>query len=225
MIESWELLKTLKALGYPNIERDPFWWPNAGCFEVVIGAILTQNTNWNNVEKALKNLREANLLSLETLCESDERFLAECIRPSGFYNQKAKRLLNLCNAIQENFGDFETFYSGVEREWLLTQKGVGQESADSILCYACLREEMVADAYTARILKAFDYTLESYEDIKAWLCEGLYGQEETLQSLYDEPIGMNQIMARFHGKIVEYGKEYSKNRQVDVTPIRQYLQN
>ena len=85
------------------------WWPNFGTFEVVIGAILTQNTKWQNVEIALCNLKNCDAINLEKIAAMPREKLAELIKPSGFYNMKAKRLQMLCTAIATDFGDFENF--------------------------------------------------------------------------------------------------------------------
>lgn len=151
--------------------KDLRWWPAFGSFEVVVGAILIQNTAWHNADAALQNLRSKGLLSLESIAGLDEAELAEIIKVSGFYNQKARRLSLLCKAIIADFGDFESFKSGVSREWLLARKGIGAESCDAILCYACERAVMVADSYSARLLGALGYEFESYDELSAWLGE------------------------------------------------------
>lgn len=181
------------------LENSPkFWWPNAGTFEVVVGAILTQNTTWNNVQKSLKNLE--NFLTLDAFVSLHVSILKEKIRPSGFYNQKAPRLLQLAQNIQNEFGDFENFQKQVTREWLLAQKGIGEESADAILCYACYRNEMVVDSYTKRLLKTFNIEFKNYMQYKEFL---EYGFEETFTCKE-----LNFIYARYHGMIVEYNKKY-----------------
>jgi len=171
-----------------------FWWPNAGSFEVVIGAILTQNTRWENVEKSLYNLK--NHLTLETFITLSEEQLKEKIQPSGFYNQKASRLLALTCNIKKEFKTFENFQKNVTREWLLAQKGIGQESADAILCYGCWRAEMVVDTYTKRLLKRFGCEFPKYEEYKLFLEEGMkyHYEYEALQRVY----------AEFHAMIVEF---------------------
>lgn len=151
--------------------KDFRWWPEFGSFEVVVGAILIQNTAWRNADAALQNLRSKGLLSLDGIAELDEAELAEIIKASGFYNQKARRLNSLCKAIIADFGNFESFKSGVSREWLLARKGIGAESCDVILCYACERAVMVADSYSARLLGALGYEFESYDELSAWLGE------------------------------------------------------
>ena len=175
-----------------------YWWPNVGTFEVLIGAILTQNTSWKNVEKSLENL--ASFLEFESFLTLDESTLKKMIKPSGFYNQKAPRLLQLSFNIKRDFNDFKNFQSNVTREWLLMQKGIGEESADSILCYTCYRDEMVVDTYTKRLLKTFNIEFDKYDEYKKYL-------EKGIRSSFDEN-DVNLIYARFHGMIVEYNKKY-----------------
>jgi len=173
-----------------------YWWPNGGTFEVVIGAILTQNTTWENVEKSLENLK--GFLELENFLSLSEAQLKEKIKPSGFYNQKAPRLLALSQNIQTNFQDFQTFQKEVTRKWLLTQKGIGEESADAILCYACFRPEMVVDTYTKRLLKKFGIEFQKYGEYKSFLEEGL--------KIHYKKDDLNLIYMKYHGMIVEYNK-------------------
>ena len=180
------------------LENSPkFWWPNVGTFEIIIGTILTQNTSWKNVEKSLGNLD--GFLELESFLTLDESTLKEMIKPSGFQNQKAQRLLQLSLNIKNDFNDFKTFQNRVSREWLLKQKGIGSESADAILCYACFRDEMVVDTYTKRFLKTFDIEFANYDEYKKYL-------EDGLKYNFDEK-ELNLIYARFHGMIVEYNKK------------------
>ena len=180
-----------------------YWWPSVGSFEVVVGAILTQNTTWSNVEKSLKNLE--NFLELESFSSLHEADLKERIQPSGFYNQKAPRLLLLASHIREEFTTFEQFQKEVSREWLLKQKGVGEESADAILCYGCFREEMVIDTYTKRVLKQFDIEFKTYRQYK----EYIQTEVETNKTVFlqNEHNDLNLFYARFHGMFVEYAKK------------------
>ena len=197
MISSKELYAFLKAKKL--LDNSPkWWWPNAGSFEVVVGAILTQNTTWKNVEKSLENLE--GFLELTAFSNLDEATLKEMIKPSGFYNQKAPRLLMLSKNILNEFGTFEAFQKMVSRDWLLAQKGVGEESADAILCYACLRDEMVVDSYTKRLLKKFDVSFKKYEEYKEFL-ESDFRKEFNKAELFE-------IFTAFHGMIVEYNKHY-----------------
>jgi endonuclease-3 related protein len=180
------------------LENSPkFWWPNAGTFEVVVGAILTQNTTWHNVEKSLQNLQ--GFLDLDSFTTLRESQLKEKIRPSGFYNQKAPRLLTLSRNIKEEFKTFENFSQNVSRKWLLEQKGIGEESADAILCYGCFRSEMVVDSYTKRLLKEFGIEFKKYSDYKVFLESGLR-EHFTQEELFE-------VFAAFHGMIVEYSKQ------------------
>ncbi|RUM62825.1 MAG: 3-methyladenine DNA glycosylase [Sulfurospirillum sp.] len=219
MTNSYELLVALKKLGYIKDERDPLWWPNALTFEVVVGALLTQQTKWEKVEKSLANLHEAGLMHLEALADADLKQLQMLVKPSGFYNTKAKRLKQLCINIREDFGSFEQFQQEVEREWLLAQKGVGEETADSILSYACGREAMVVDSYTQRILGALGYQFESYGEIQNWLIEGLLANLTHISKLYGKELPVSTIYSRFHGKIVEYAKVHIRGKCVNIEEL------
>ncbi len=206
--DSFELFEFLKVKkGYLKELRDPLWWPNSATFEVVVGAILTQQTKWQKVEKALDNLKKSNLLDLESLATCDTKLLATLIKPSGFYNTKAKRLKLLSNNILRDFGSFEVFQNEVDRDWLLAQKGLGKESSDSILCYACKREVLPVDNYTAKVVKKFGYEFEEYDELKEWCESGILNNLEKIWKIYGEEKPIDEIFARFHGKIVEYAKE------------------
>ena len=205
--------------------KDFRWWPAFGSFEVVVGVILIQNTAWRNADAALQNLRSKGLLSLESIAGLDEAELAQIIKVSGFYNQKARRLSLLCKAIIADFGDFESFKSGVSREWLLTRKGIGAESCDAILCYACERAVMVADSYSARLLGALGYEFESYDELSAWLGELEFGRiYEFVNSAnsacdaaakVDKLENENGVYALFHGLIVEFCKAHLRGKIFD----------
>jgi len=203
--DSWELYTALERLNLLQ-HSQPLWWPQHGTFEVVVGAILTQNTQWARVVASLDNLSQSGFLSLESLSYIDPETLMELIRPSGLIKAKAKNIILLCNAIRESFGTFEEFALDVDREWLLAQKGIGPETADAILCYACLRDAMVVDSYTARLLTAFGYEFEGYDELQEWCERGIreHFDESTLQ----------QTFARFHGMIVEYVKSNSQGKAV-----------
>ena len=183
-----------------------FWWPNAGSFEVVVGAILTQNTTWSNVEKSLKGLE--GYLSLERFLSLEEEEIKARIKPSGFYNQKAPRLLAIAKAVQEDFGSFERFQKEVDREWLLAQKGIGKESADAILCYGCMRPVMVVDSYTKRVLSEFSVHFRKYDEYKRYLEEGVESAWEILKKEHEENLTL--LFARFHGMFVEYAKRMKR---------------
>ena len=179
------------------LEKSPkYWWPNVGSFDVVVGSILTQNTTWHNAQKSLENLDT--FLEFDIFVTLEEASLKKMIKPSGFQNQKAPRLIELAQNIKNEFNDFKTFQKLVTREWLLSQKGIGPESADAILCYACFRDEMVVDAYTKRVLTSLDIEFKSYGEYKSFL-------EEDIRSNF-KANELNLTFARFHGMIVEYNK-------------------
>lgn len=203
---SYELLVFLKSLGYLQNPPHPLWWPNAGNFEVVLGAIFVQNTKWEQAFKVLSRLKDKGILSLEALANISHTNLEILMSDLGFFRQKAQRSIKLCQNILEEFGNFENFCENVDREWLLAQKGIGNETCDSILCYGALRDEMVADKYSYKLLKSFGYELESYEEIKEWLKEGVLENFTKVCELYGYEISLNTLYARFHGKIVEYCK-------------------
>ena len=201
---SYELLKELRLKNLLK-NKPKYWWPNAWTFEVVVGAVLTQNTKWENVEKALNKWKMKNgEWKIEDIATFDWMYLAEIIKPAGFYNQKAKRLIALSRNILRDFGDFESFKEEVSREWLLAQKGIGFETADSILCYACRREIMVVDSYTKRLLKRKGYEFESYDEMREWCERGIEENWDKLSEIYENDL--NLCFARFHGKIVEFMK-------------------
>lgn len=121
-------------------------------FEVCLGAILTQNTNWRNVEKALENLKSAKLTNPSLISKASQKELEKAVRPSGFYKQKAERLKIFSDFVM-GFGGFREFSRAVSREQLLKLKGIGPETADSILLYALNVPVFVIDAYTKRVFE------------------------------------------------------------------------
>ncbi|MGA1986498.1 MAG: hypothetical protein ABSG72_09510 [Candidatus Sulfotelmatobacter sp.] len=148
------------------------WWPAETAFEVIVGAYLTQNTAWTNVELALANLRAARVLSLEGIREVPLRKLEHLIRPSGYFRQKAERLKTFVSFLNERYGgSLDQLFAqptGKLREELLGLNGVGPETADSILLYAGSHPVFVVDAYTRRILDRHGIRPEkaNYEDIR-----------------------------------------------------------
>ena len=215
MQSATELFKLLKQNGYDKSSRDSWWWPNSGTFEVAIGAILTQNTSWGNVEKALNNLKQSNILNLEKIATTPILTLQELIRPSGFYKAKSKNIQQLSKNILEDFETFEQFQESTSRDWLLAQKGIGQESADAILNYACYKEAFVVDSYTARLLEAFGYEFSRYEELQEWIVESFY---EGYKEVYPD-LNRAQAYARAHGMVVEYCKVNKKGRVVSLTAL------
>lgn len=206
MQDSFELLTFLKNKNLLDSAKDELWWENSGSFEVVVGAILTQNTKWDNVESSLKNLAKYNLLSLESIANCDISLLQSCILKSGFFRQKAARLKQLSINIINDFENFDNFKEQVSRDWLLEQKGIGKESADCILNYCCFREIMVVDKYTAKLLSSYGYEFYEYDDLAGFLMQGLIENYDKVIKLYGYEIELYKLYARFHGKIVEYSK-------------------
>jgi len=212
--DSWDLFSALERLKLLE-NSPPLWWPSYGTFEVVIGAVLTQNTQWERVKISLDNLRNLDLIDPSMLSKCHNESLMELIRPSGLFKAKAANLIRLSRNMIEEFGDFETFVLSVDRDWLLSQKGIGPETADSILCYACARPAMVVDAYTARLLNAFGYEFESYDELQEWCESGVRGYFDTVQ--------LPAAFARFHGMIVEYVKGNSKGKKIEIELIKSII--
>ncbi len=167
-------------------------------FEIMLGAILTQNTAWNNVEKALEKIHEKKLCSPKALSKAPLSLVKKCVRSSGYYNQKAKRVKNLALYVQREYdGDLKKMFSkpaGELREELLTINGVGPETADSIVLYAAGKPVFVVDAYTRRVFTRLGFLEgnESYDEIKALFEEGLPRDAK----LFNE----------YHALVVELGK-------------------
>jgi endonuclease-3 related protein len=178
------------------------WWPGDTPFEVIVGAILTQNTNWTNVEKAIINIKNADLLTPEKLHHIDITKLAALIRPAGYFNIKAKRLKNFLDWFFENYDgklvNLEKVRTSELREQLLSVKGIGPETADSILLYAFNRPVFVVDAYTARSCARHQLINEDAD----------YHQiQETFES--NLPCD-TQLFNEYHALIVNLGKNYCK---------------
>ncbi len=211
-------------MGYLKITRDPLWWPRSSTFEVIIGAILTQQAKWERVEESLVNLKEGGLITLESLSRAEIEQISTLIKPSGFYNTKAVRLQKLCQNILNEFHTFEMFQNDVTRDWLLEQKGIGMESADSILCYGCGREAFVVDSYTYRLLEAFGYNFDSYIQIQAWMQEGIEANFDKITQMYDTKMTLHSVYARFHGMIVEFSKEHTRGKNVNTETLKKYIE-
>ena len=181
-----DIFKFLCGLKLEFSEFD--WLENRGLseFELLISVILTQNTSWNNVLKALENVRIAKIQSLETLNALETQQIATLIKPSGFYNQKAKRLKGFVGALLSEFGDMSEFKARVSRQWLLNVKGLGFESADSILNYLCQREILVVDSYTNRLAYALGYEFESYDELREFFQSGIESEQEAINACLGE---------------------------------------
>ncbi|HDI82352.1 MAG TPA: endonuclease III domain-containing protein, partial [candidate division WOR-3 bacterium] len=193
------------------------WWPGETPFEVMVGAILTQNTAWKNVERAIENLKKENALSPEEINKMNIEKLAQLIKPSGFYNLKAKRLKSFIERFMEDFhGDIQEMKKLEKhtlREWLLSIPGIGRETADSIILYAIEKPIFVVDAYTRRILSRHGFIKgdEDYDEIQEIFHRNL--PHDT--GLFNE----------YHALIVRLGKEYCKkqNPLCETCPLKDYL--
>jgi len=180
------------------------WWPGETRFEIIVGAILTQNTNWKNVEKAVTNLKSARCLNPQEIHRMAPEQLAELIRPAGYYNVKAKRLKNFLDWLFEDYEGDVSNLEGVHterlREEMLAIKGVGRETADSILLYALDRPVFVVDAYTARIAVRHELIEPDadYEQLR-----------QLFESNLPEDVG---LFNEYHALLVRAGKEFCKTK-------------
>ena len=180
------------------------WWPGDTPFEVIVGAILTQNTNWTNVEKAISKLKQEGCLSPDRLQEIKQEDLAELIRPSGYFNIKAKRLKSFIDFLFGSFnGDLGRMFTlslSKLRHELLLVNGIGPETADSILLYAGSYPIFVVDAYTKRIFSRLGllYEEHTYHQIQAFFHDHLDKDKE----LFNE----------YHALIVKHAKEHCRTK-------------
>ncbi|MCD6320518.1 MAG: endonuclease III domain-containing protein [Candidatus Desulfofervidaceae bacterium] len=178
------------------------WWPGETPFEIVVGAILTQNTAWKNVEKAINNLKKANLLTPQALYALPYTYLTQLIRPAGFFNVKAKRLKHFLHFLFEEYkGDLEKMFADDTdslRKKLLEVPGIGPETADSILLYAGNKPSFVVDAYTRRILFRHNLIPEEadYEEVRNFFMDHL-----------PEDV---QLFNEYHALLIALGKNYCR---------------
>lgn len=179
----------------PGLERERF--------EIIIGAILTQNTSWRNVEKALENLIKKKMIDVNTIAACEDTRLAELIRPAGYYNQKARRLKDFASFLLTEYDgktinlfshDLETL-----REKLLCLKGIGPETADSIILYAAQKPIFVIDAYTIRILRRLGFEVKGYEDAQKLFMSNLPNDVK--------------VFKEYHALLVHLGKNYCKKQK------------
>lgn len=189
------------------------WWPGETPFEVIVGAVLTQNTNWGNVEKAIANLKRRGLLSVDKLNEIPLNRLAHWIKPAGYFNVKAKRLKNVAEFIVKNYGGsldamHNASLEGLRRQWL-SVNGVGPETADSILLYALDRPVFVVDAYTKRFLARHNIVSVNAD----------YGQ---VQSVFVDALDRDMRMFNeYHALIVKLGKDYCRTKpKCELCPLK-----
>ncbi len=166
------------------------WWPAKTRFEVIAGAILTQNVSWHNAKTAVDNLKRSKLLSPSIILKAPHRQIAGCIKSSRFYNQKTKKLKTFCNHLIMNYnGSLDKFFSkdlGLLRKELLNLNGIGKETADSILLYAGKKMTFVVDAYSKRLMERYGiFNISSnrgYDEVRAlfmrYLPEEIYVYNE-----------------------------------------------
>lgn len=173
------------------------WWPADSRFEIMVGAVLTQNTAWLNVERSISNLKSASALSPEAILESSHEQLAEWIKPSGYFNIKAKRLRNFCQWYFEQGGYDALKYLKTDklRERLLSVNGVGPETADDIILYAFSRKVFVIDAYTKRIFSRLGITNAEID-------------YESLRQVFERELSKESVKTfnEYHALIVMHGK-------------------
>jgi endonuclease-3 related protein len=177
------------------------WWPADEPFEVCIGAILTQSTAWINVEKAIANLKEAGALNPASIREMPPDGLAELIRPSGYYNAKARKLRAFVNRLKSHDDSLEALFAATLpqlRQELLSIYGIGPETADSIILYAACKPAFVIDAYTHRIMDRLGLNPD-------------YGDYTELQAVFTNNLPANEpLFNEYHALFVRHGKEICK---------------
>ena len=178
--------KALRAIYRQLFEQygPQHWWPAESRFEVMVGAVLTQNTAWINVERAIGNLRQANLLTPASIASMAPQELADYLRPAGYFNVKARRLQAFCAYLLEH-DDLDELGTQALREGLLSVHGIGPETADDMLLYAFQRPVFVIDAYTRRLFGRLGLmdAGASYETLRAEF-ERALGREVALFNEY-----------------------------------------
>lgn len=200
------------------------WWPGESKEEIMIGAILTQNTAWKNVEKAIKNLKEKNACSIKTIANMRVEDIENLIKPTGFYRQKARRLKDFCSYLIVNYG--ENFIENMSkketfelRNELLNIKGIGRETADSILLYVFEKPIFVIDTYTRRIYNAIN---DNDSANNANNTDAFKMDYDELREIFETEIKKNcnekerkcdekdlvKIYNEYHALIVRFGKEH-----------------
>jgi endonuclease-3 related protein len=191
----WVFDRLLQAYG------EQHWWPAQSAFEVMLGAILTQNTAWSNVEKAIANLGQAELLDAQRLVAVDPAQLAQIIRPAGYFNIKTQRLQAFCRFyLQQGHERLAALDTDSLRLALLGVHGVGRETADDMLLYAFARPVFVIDAYSRRLFSRLGLCQgdEPYDSLRLGLEQALQGDV----GLYNE----------YHGLIVRHAKQHCRKR-------------
>jgi endonuclease-3 related protein len=198
------------------------WWPASTAFEMCVGAILTQNTSWSNVELALTSIKAAELLEPPKLVALPESKLARLLRSTGYFNVKAKRLRSFLKVLVEEFGgELERLFAGTTsevRERLLSISGIGPETADSMLLYAGGHHRFVIDAYTKRIFErhGWCYAQADYVQLQQ-LCETALNEKPLRERL--------DYWQDFHAQLVMVGKHFCRKRQplCEQCPLKRLL--
>jgi len=179
------------------------WWPGDTSLEIILGCILTQNVTWKNVEEAINNLKQKNLINLEAIIASSDESLGLLLRSTRYYNQKAANIKSFCHNMINNFdGSLDNLFLmdiPTLRKYLLSLKGIGKETADSIILYAANKPIFVVDAYTKRIFSRLGYfdSNPSYDQVQTFFMENLP------HDLY--------LFNEFHALIVCLGQNFCKN--------------
>ena len=221
------------------------WWPGETPFEICVGAILTQNTSWSNVERAIANLKAARVLEPKKMFALPEAELAQLIRPAGYFNVKARRLRSFLRVLVEDFGgDLARMFAGETgfvRERLLAIHGVGPETADSLLLYAGGQHSFVIDAYTKRIFERHKWRKSrkrkaesgkqkkneaNYDELKS-LCESALNQKSGLarRSTAEAAAAQLDYWQDYHAQLVMVGKHFCRTRvpRCEECPLRPLL--
>jgi len=224
------------------------WWPARTRFEVIVGAYLTQNTAWTNVENAMRKLRSAGVLNLDGIRNLSLERLETLVRPAGYFRQKAQRLKTFVAFVDENYGgSLRRMFAQPTaklREELLSLNGVGPETADSILLYAGQHPVFVVDAYTRRVLHRHGIlpAIADYEDIRELFERALNNKDlnatcpEKIEAIPVQPhppsamsrakrSSVAQIYNDMHGLIVQTGKHFcfKRNPACPTCPLRDFL--
>ncbi len=192
------------------------WWPGETPFEIAVGAILTQNTAWTNVEKAIANLKRAHLLQPARMWQAPDDVLEQAVRPSGYFRQKSKRLKIFCHHLLQHYGGSIKRMAKrpmtTLRPELLALHGIGPETADDILLYACEKPVFVVDAYTKRILA------------RHGLIDDAAGYD-VVQALFHDHLSRDvALFKEYHGLIVYIGKDFCRRQpRCDACPLRVFL--
>lgn len=192
------------------------WWPAQSNLEMILGAILTQNTAWTNVERAIENLKTEQLINITTLATVEREQLAQAIRPAGYFNQKSRTIQEMAQTLQTRFaGSLDQLFA-LETEALRTEllswRGIGPETADSILLYAAKRPIFVIDAYTKRFLS------------RHGLCAEKAGYDHVAELFTDALPRDVQLYNEYHALIVRLGKEHCNPKpQCTGCPLEPFL--